>query len=132
VYQDPVLVAIPIVVLVATIGLVLGAVYLAGGTDAIRRQARLLGILIIGLVVVLLATPALMGWSGGPAGLVLLGLSVAWLIARIVQSLREEGPTAKETWSRAFEVPGVRMFIAGWVGFLVVGTILLVLVASRR
>ena len=128
------LAVVGVVVVIATMGLVIAAMYLGGGTAAIRRQVPQLGLLLAAaLVAVLFAIPLLMRGLGDLAfSLVLVGLNVAVLMAWALQSRRGEGPLISETWSRAFSIPRFRTLVLAWGAFIVIGTVLLMLAASSR
>jgi hypothetical protein len=120
-------VAAALVIALATFGLVVGAMYLRGGTAAIRRQlpqiAVLGAILVVGAVGVPIATSAL---TGGAVLLILLPLSVGVLWARA----RRSGEGRPDRLTPSARPRALRALIIAWLAVIVVSTIWLAVASS--
>jgi hypothetical protein len=117
-------------IVIGTMAFTVGAMYLGGGTEAIRRQAPRLTLLAAGLVIVVLAVPVLSSIPGDLAwGVVLVALNAAVVAAWVYQSRRGEGPLVVERQRAAFRVPAFRMLVIVWVGAIATAAILVALAA---
>jgi hypothetical protein len=101
----------------------LAAVLLGGGVAAVRRQRRVLALMAVVLIAIALATPVLEQLSGGVIGIALLGVSVLWIGAGIVQRRRE--PVEVQVRRAAvMRTPRVRWLIVLLVAFVVLISVL--------
>jgi hypothetical protein len=101
----------------------LAAVLLGGGVAAVRRQRRVLALMAVVLIAIALATPVLEQLSGGVIGIALLGVSVLWIGAGIVQRRRE--PVEVQVRRAAvMRTPHVRWLIVLLVAFVVLISVL--------
>jgi hypothetical protein len=101
----------------------LAAVLLGGGVAAVRRQRRVLALLAVVLIAIAVATPVLEQLSGGVIGIALLGVSVLWIGAGIVQRRRE--PVEVQVRRAAvMRTPRVRWLIVLLVAFVVLISVL--------
>ena len=127
----PALAAFGVLLVIGTMAFTVGAMYLGGGSGAVRRQLPRLGLFAAVLVAVLVAIPLLMstlgdiGWAA-----VLVGLNVGVFAAWAYQARRGEGPLVAERHGAAFRMPAFRTLVIIWLGALAIGTILLVLAAK--
>lgn len=118
-------------VVLGTLAFIVGAMYLGGGRQAVRRQVPILVALAIGLVGMVVAVPILMSTLGDLAwAMVLVGLSAAVLVASVYQSRRQAGPLVAERRRAALRMPAFRTLVIVWVGARAVGTILVILAAK--
>lgn len=120
---QPSLVLLGLVIGAGTWAFLVGAMLIGGGVAAVRRQSRLLGLAAVLFVALAVAVPVLEQLSGGSIGIVLLGLSVLSIGARLRQR-RREAPELTERRAAAMRSPRVRWLLAGWLAFLVLITIL--------
>lgn len=128
---SPAIAAFDVFLVIWTLSFTVGAMYLGGGSEAIRRQVPRLAVLAVVLVAVVFAIPVLMSTLGDLAwALVVVGLNAALLVAWVYQSRRGEGPLAVERKRAAFRVPAFRTLVIVWVGALASGTILAILAAK--
>jgi hypothetical protein len=131
VITSPAIAAFDVFLVIWTLSFTVGAMYLGGGSEAIRRQVPRLAVLAVVLVAVVFAIPVLMSTLGDLAwALVVVGLNAALLVAWVYQSRRGEGPLAVERKRAAFRVPAFRTLVIVWVGALASGTILAILAAK--
>lgn len=129
--SSPALVLFGAFIVIGTMAFTVGAIYLGGGSGAVRRQAPRLAVLAAGLVVVVLAMPVLGGILGDQTWIViLLTLNAAVVAAWVYQSRRGEGPLAVERRRAAFRMPAFKTLVIVWVGALAIGTILLIMAAK--
>lgn len=128
---SPAVAAFGVFIVICTMALVIGAMYLGGGTEAIRRQIPqlvLMGVVLVGL---LFAVPFLRSTLGDSASnLALLGLNAGVVVALFLRARRGRGPLAAEQRRAAFRTPGFRRLVVVWVAAVLVGTILLILAAK--
>ena len=128
---SPAVAAFGVFILICTMALVIGAMYLGGGTEAIRRQIpqlALMGVVFVGL---LFAVPFLRSTLGDSAwNLALLGLNAGVVVALFLRARRGQGSLAAEQRRAAFRTPRFRRLLVVWIVAVVVGTILLILAAK--
>jgi hypothetical protein len=128
---SPAFVAIELFVVIWTMAFAVGAIYLGGGSDAVRRQLPLLAVLAAVLVAVVIAVPVLNSILGDLAwGVVLVTMNVAVIGAWVYQSRRGEGPLVLERQRAAFRVPGFRALVIVWGAAIAVATILALLAGN--
>jgi hypothetical protein len=101
----------------------LAAVLLGGGVAAVRRQRRVLALMAVVLIAIALATPVLEQLSGGVIGIALLGVSVLWIGAGIVQRRREPVEVQMRR-AAVMRTPRVRWLIVLLVAFVVLISVL--------
>src|SRR5438105_3103676 len=99
------------------------AVLVGGGVAAVRRQRALLALMLVVLIAITLAAPVLEQLSGGVIGTALLGVSFLLIGMRIVQR-RREPVEVQARRAAAMRTPRVRWFIAAFVAFIVLMTVL--------
>jgi hypothetical protein len=116
---------------VSTLAFVVGAVYVRGGSDEIRRQLpqlAVLGLLVILAVIAVVVITSVAGDSASSA--VLLVISVVLLGSWVVRARRGQGPLAIEQRRAAWRVPGFRVLVVGWIAIMIAWVVLLVLAAK--
>jgi hypothetical protein len=129
--SSPALVLFGAFIVIGTMAFTVGAIYLGGGSEAVRRQAPRLAMPAAGLVVLVLALPVLIGILGDQTWIViLLMLNAAVVAAWVHQSRRGEGPLVVERQRAAFRMPAFRALVIVWIGALAIGTILFILAAK--
>jgi hypothetical protein len=131
---DPSTIFIVTFVLIWTIGLVLGAAYLRGGRQAVRRALPQVAIIVaIGpVVLVVLAVESIVshGFNDLTFGVVLLPVVLITFVVQI-RRLRRQEATARAAGRPAAFTPAIRRFAIAWILVMVIGTILLSYVAAR-
>jgi hypothetical protein len=86
---SPVLAAYGVFIVIATMAAAIGAMYIGGGTLAIRRQIPQLALLAVGLIAVLFAVPIMIRTFGDlGSGVINLVLSAAVLLVLLWQARR--------------------------------------------
>jgi hypothetical protein len=100
-FENPELAVFNIALVIVVMVLVIGAMYLGGGVEAIRQQVLKLALLACGLLIIVFAVPLVDRAVGGLGfGLVILVLSGILLAARILTRGRESravGPSRPRT-----------------------------------
>jgi len=114
------------VTVLATLGAVVGAIYIRAGAAAVRRQIPQLGLLAVLLAAGSIAVPIVNARLGDSVGIVVgfvaLGLSV------LARSRRR---AAAADVRRPASPPALRMLIAGWVAVMVLNVLILVIQSAR-
>ena len=110
-----------IVTAIATLGLVIGAVYLGGGAAAVRRQIPQITLMVLLFGVAVVVLPLILAALGDSAavGIGLIGLTLAMVIRVLRGRAREPLPAARP--------PGLRILVAGFVVVMLINLTVLVL-----
>lgn len=125
-------VVVGVIVVIWTIGLIVGVSYLRGGGEAVRRLAPRLAIILPIFVVVVVAEAVIVKDAGTRAlDLVILPV-VAFTLVLQIRRYRRVRRTAPDdpTASTAF-TPQIRMFVIIAIAVLVIGLILVSFLAAR-
>jgi hypothetical protein len=129
-FTSPAFAAVSVFLVISTLAVTIGAMYIGGGTAAVRRQVPALGLLTALLIAGAFGIPLLVRALGDLAvGVLILALNVALLIARRRQARRGQGPSA-DARRAAWRNPAFRKLMAVWISSLFVATVLLV-IATR-
>jgi hypothetical protein len=120
---EPVQALLGLLIAIGVWAFLLGAVLLGGGVAAVRRQRTVLALMAVVLIAIALATPVLEQLSGGAIGIALLGVSVLWIGAGIVQR-RREPVEVQVRQAEVMRAPRVRWLIVLLVAFLVLMSVL--------
>jgi hypothetical protein len=110
--------------------LVIGAMYIGGGTAAIRRQVPQLVLFAAVLAPLPFAVPFLSSALGDLWDVALLGLNVVVVAALVRQARRRQGSPVAERRRAALRLPAFRRLLVVWIVANVVGMILLILAAK--
>jgi hypothetical protein len=129
VLTSPAIGAFGVFVVVGTLAFIVGAMYLGGGSEAVRRQSRRLVVLAAGFVAVVFAVPVLMSALGERAWAVVLVAMNAAVIGALVYRSRRASPLVVERQRAAIRMPAFRVLVLAWVGAMTIGAILLSLAA---
>ena len=118
---SPALLAAAVFLWVWTMGFLIAALYLGGGTDAIRRQSGTLALVAVGSVIALAAVAILPAFIGDLAWfLVLIGVNVVVLGWNAVMSRRRPKPPPPDPERIARTQPARRVLVILYMAGLVV------------
>jgi hypothetical protein len=118
---SPALLAAAVFLWVWTMGFLIVALYLGGGTDAIRRQSGTLALVAVGSVIALAAVAILPAFIGDLAWfLVLIGVNVVVLGWNAVMSRRRPKPPPPDPERMARTQPARRVLVILYMAGLVV------------
>lgn len=125
---SPAVVVSGVFLVIGSMAFTIGAMYLGGGSEAIRRQVPQLALFAAALVAVVFAVPFLMGKVGDLGWVVvLIALNAVVVVAWVRQARQGQGPLVAERRRAAFRMPAFRRLALVWGVVLAVGTVLLIL-----